>query len=546
MEDFSFNALMALAWANKLITGAVISTLLAAVLIKFYWDKVGYFLMRTWHGVPLVGTVARLARESTSTDQKQWLLSETSLCNNYYDYYQDVGEKSADYYNKCESYLDTIGEAGRRERPVWVLILIFLLILFEAVGFAYVLVPFINQNLSSNDQTYLGWMAAFLLSIISAGFAEAAGRAIHHNSLVNKARHWWEGDRDPNKVTPLKQIQPGVRIKETEKDEGGKDYNRILARLVTNQTVTPRHSWIIGCALVVIIMACAAFGIRAYQLKSMETDMVGNPSAFAEQSYESSASPFELPEESAAINDAATDSVLTDKMDAIRSASLITFVVLSVIYVAIQAVSVWLASIFGFAGVESKKAWEYTHRFNSAIELERWMETQRIKIAAHADHKLRMLQMKLAKRVTTDSNVQAALHGAQGRDFNAYVLRKQEEAGTHRTQPQPVSQTTESRPAAPRLAAAEPTAVVIPAPIIEPTVVANPPAQIAESAVVSIVSGQPVDTAPAVDLSALRSKDLTGYSDEQLATICRAKGYPLEAVLALRADQQLLKDFEGI
>ncbi|MFP6847640.1 MAG: hypothetical protein VCA57_02975 [Pseudomonas sp.] len=536
MEDFSFNALMALAWANKLLTGAVISTLLSAILIKVYWDKVGYFLMRVWHGIPLIGTVSRLASGSTSTDHKKWLLSEASLCNNYYDYYQDVGEKSSDYYNKCESYLDTIGEGDRRERPIWVLVLIFLLILFEAVGFAYVLVPFINQNLSSNDQAYLGWMAAFLLSIISAGFAEAAGRAIHHNSLVNKARHWWEGDQDENKVTPLKQVQPGVRIKETEKDEGGKDYNRILARIVTNQTVTPRHGWIVGCALVVVIMACAAFGIRAYQLKSIETEMVGNPSVFAEQSYESSASPFELPADSAAVNQEATNSTLTDKMDAIRSASLITFVVLSVIYVAIQAVSVWLASIFGFAGVESKKAWEYTHKFNNAVELERWMENQRGKIAAHADHKLRMLQMKLSKRTTTDSTVQTALKGAHGRDFNAYVLRMQEEAGTHRSQPQPsmpsAVQTAPSSPAAP--AQTTPAAVAATPEPAMPEVLAESPAPAAVAAPVT------------ADHNVLRNKDLTAYNDEQLGTICRAKGYDLDAVLAIRAEQQLLKDFEEV
>lgn len=529
MEEFSFNALMALAWANKLITGAVISTLLAAILIKVYWDKVGYFVMRVWHGVPLIGSVARLAGSSTSADNKKWLLSETSLCNSYYDYYQEVGEKNADYYNKCEAYLDAIGEGDRRERPLWVLVLIFLLILFEAVGFAYVLVPFINQNLSSNDQTYLGWMAAFLLSIISAGFAEAAGRAIHHNSLVNKARHWWESDPERGNA-PLKQ-QPGVRIKETDKDAAAKDYNRILARLNTNHTVTPKHGWIIGCALVVLIMACAAFGIRAYQLKSIETEMVGNPSVFAEQSYESDESPFELPDESAAVNQQAGDSTLTDKMDAIRSASLITFVVLSVIYVAIQAVSVWLASIFGFAGVESKKAWEYTHKFNNAAELERWMETQRIKISAHADHKLRMLQMKLSRRPTTNSDVQIAINGAQGRDFNAYVRRMQEENVTHKSV-EPVSAAASNvaastAPAAPRVA------VPVEEPHSQPAPTAAQPQ--AESA-----------AAPASALEALRNKDLTAYNDEQLRTICQAKGYDLSAVLALRTEQQLLKDFEGV
>lgn len=423
MQEFSFNALMALVWANKLISGAVLSTLLAIIAIKVYWEQVAYFVMRAWHGLPLIGTVARLARKNTSTDDHKWLLSETSLCNDYYDYYQDVGGKTSDYYNKCEGYLDAIGESDRRERPMWVLVLVFLLILFEAVGFAYVLVPFINQNLSSNDQTYLGWMAAFLLSIISAGFAEAAGRAIHHNTLVSKARHWWESD--PERGSQALKQQKTIRIEKTESDSEAKDYNRILARLNTNHTVTPKRGWIIGCALVVVIMACAAFGIRAYQLKSIETEMVGNPDVFAQQSAETSASPFELPDESATLNQQASDSTLTDKMDAIRSASLITFVVLSVIYIAIQAVSVWLASIFGFAGIESKKAWEYTHKFNNAAELERWMETQRIKISAHADHKLRMLQLKLSRRPTTDPEVAVAISGAQSRDFNAYVRRKQ-------------------------------------------------------------------------------------------------------------------------
>jgi hypothetical protein len=220
-------------------------------------------------------------------------------------------------------------------------------------------------------------------------------------------------------------------------------------------------------------------------------------------------------------------------MDAIRNASLITFVVLSVIYIAIQAVSVWLASIFGFAGVESKKAWEYTHKFNNAVELERWMENQRGKIAAHADHKLRMLQMKLSKRTTTDSNVQAALKGAHGRDFNAYVLRMQEEAGTHRSQPQP------SIPGATLAAAA-----------LQSVAVDEATLAVSQPTAPALTSDSPVElnhaASPTVDLSALRNKDLTAFSDEQLGTICRAKGYELDAVLAIRAEQQLLKDFEEV
>ncbi|TWR63266.1 hypothetical protein [Pseudomonas grimontii] len=58
-------------------------------------------------------------------------------------------------------------------------------------------------------------------------------------------------------------------------------------------------------------------------------------------------------------------------------------------------------------------------------------------------------------------------------------------------------------------------------------------------------AAHPEPVAPSVGIDALRSKDLTVYSEEQLATISRAKGHALEDVLALRAEQQLLKDFDA-
>lgn len=578
MEDLSFKALMALAAANKLISGAVVSTLLAVLLIKVYWEQVSYFAMRLWHGFPLIGTVARLSRRGIKLDAKGWLTNEAALCSNYWDYYDTIADKETDYYNKSEAYLDAIGEADRRERPAWVLILIFLLIMFEAVGFAYVLAPFINQNASSNDQTYLAWIGAFLLSILSAGLAEAAGRAIHKNSLVNKARHWWEIDPDKGNL-PLKQILPGFRIKNTDDDLHAKDYNRILARLSTNQTVTPRHGMIIGCIAVVLIMACAAFGIRAYQLKSIETEMVGNPNVFAEQNYEAAASPFELPSESAAVNQEAGDKTLEDRMDAIRSASLITFVVLSVIYIAIQAVSVWMASIFGFAGAESKKAWEYTHKFNSASELQRWMENQRTRIAGHADHKLRMLQMNLSKRPTTDRAVQEAISGAHGRDFNAYAERMQAEnlerdakaaakskvaaaAAAAAAQPAPVAQPAPApQPvvaaapvvAAPAVAEVAVAAPVAPAPVAPPVVapaVAAP--AVAETVVAAPVAPAPAAPAPVAapqaggGLEAMRGKDLTRFSEADLRRVAENKGLDVDAVLKIREEQILFKEFDGV
>jgi uncharacterized membrane protein (DUF485 family) len=519
MEDFSFNALTALLWAYKLTTSLVIATLIAAILIQVYWDKVGYFIMRIWHGVPLIGTVSSLSRESLTLDAHGWPKSEATLCDAYYSRYQDISEKNSVFFNKSESYLHTIGERGRRERPFWVFALIFVLIMFEAVGFAYVLVPFINQNLSSNDQAYMGWLFAFLLAVASAILAEVTGRSVHKNALVKKARHWWENDSSSDRPTPLKQLQPGIGIKDTYSDENGKDYNRILARIDTNHTVTAQYGWLLTTGTWVVIIAVAAFGIRTMQLKSIETEMVGSPNVFAEQSYEA-ASPFELPSDSADLNQQADNHTLTDKMDAIRKASLITFMVLSVIYIAIQITSIWLASIFGFAGVESKTAWKYTHKFTSAEALENWMENQRTKISAHADHKLNKLQLQLANRPTTNALQQTALANVHNRNFDTYLPRKSS--------------------AAKATAAANQSA-----PSITPAVADVTAASSAEPLpTVSPAAAEPLASTTGVET--LRSKDLTAYSEAQITTICQGKGYDLAAVLAIRAEQQLLKDFDSV
>ena len=72
-----------------------------------------------------------------------------------------------------------------------------------------------------------------------------------------------------------------------------------------------------------------------------------------------------------------------------------------------------------------------------------------------------------------------------------------------------------------------------------------PVAPVVAEVVAPIAAPEPAPVASPSNLDALRSKDLTAYSEEQLATISRAKGHALEDVLALRAEQQLLKDFDA-
>src|SRR3990167_11421430 len=127
----------------------------------------------------------------------------------------------------------------------------------------------------------------------------------------------------------------------------------MLARVKdVNAKVEPKYTAMICCAVFVLAMAVGAFVVRAKTLDSIETETVNSMRADASAQTDSGAgSPFELPESSQAVNEGAEEQTIQDKMDAIRGASLTTYVILSAIYLAIQGITLWLG---GGVQLESK------------------------------------------------------------------------------------------------------------------------------------------------------------------------------------------------
>ncbi|WP_305856637.1 hypothetical protein [Balneatrix alpica] len=429
MEELSiFQQLTHLLIANQLATGLLLGGLLSLILIVLNWDKVRYTAMRIWHGIPVIGSVSRLARKArvdeASIDKDGWLSSEKTLCEHYYSYYTNV-DKDPEYFRKCEDYLAKVTESGRRTSPLWVIPLSAFLLVLEAVGFAYVLGPFISREISANDLQLLTWSVASFLALISGFLAHIAGHQIHHNSLVKKARHWWTGDDPDTRDRQIGHVKP-LTIDSTYQDDKEKLYNQILARIPTNTDVTPSYKWIGLFVGVIIFIAIAAFWIRTEQLNALETILIADMKAEASAQV-SNSSPFELPAESAAINAKSTDQTITDRIEAEHRASLITFVVLSVIYVAIQLIALWLGIVYGFVGHHSKKAYNLTSRFDNADDMKRWMEQEKSRICSHANHKLRMLQHIIAGYSVSSSAAQASQRSAKDRDFISFVHIKEEQ-----------------------------------------------------------------------------------------------------------------------
>lgn len=427
MNEFSLAGLVAQMMANRLLTVSIASLIVAIVLAAIYWDTVCYFCRRVWHATPLIGTVARMARqvrdENGAANANGWRNAEINLCDEYLTRYLSVS-KDPEYFKKCEDYLAKVGEKGRRTKPFWVIPLMALLLVLEAVGFAYVIGPFVNREISSDNLQFLTWSVATFLALISGFLAHIAGHQIHQNSLVKKARHWWRGTDESKRDELIGKDIGQISIENSFNDTKGHGYNQIIARINTNEDVTVRHGWIYGFGVVIMLVAIAAFWVRTEQLNALEVDLVSDMKSEQVSKMESS-SPFELPKESA---DVARDSVnqsVDDKIGAEHRASLVTFGILSIVYVAIQFIALWLSLVFGFAGLSSYEAYAMTSRFQTSDEMIRWMERQRNLIAGHANHKLRMLQRKVAKMDMSSGGGETSNKNAAKRDFLAFVQIKQ-------------------------------------------------------------------------------------------------------------------------
>lgn len=523
MEDLSLAALKSLILANQMLTAGIISLLVSAVVVWKYWEQVSYFLIRVWHSLPLIGTVARLSRKPSSVDSDGWINHEVTLASVYYREFKKY-MKGPEAYNASLDYLAKAGEAGRSPRPAWVLFLVVGLVLIEAMGFAYVLAGWMNMDASTNDRHLLTAGTAILLAVASAVFAEAAGHTVHHNTLIARARHWWQGE-EPSKRSRTLKANKAINLEDSFSDSNSPDYEQLLARVKdVNSNVSRKFLWLIICGTFVTCMAIGAFVVRSATLDSIETEMVNSMRAEASAQDDSSVgSPFDLPEESQAINDEAQDATIEDKMAAIRQASLTTYVMLSLIYIAIQGISIWLASKYHFAGTHSHTAWRLTHEYATAEEMMGAMDQHRTAIASHADDKLRRLQTMLSSRDHTNSGVLGALEGENSahRNFLAYVEYKAGKV-TQKAVAQ-LAPAAQPAPVAPAAPVAQVARVEAPA---SPAVAATAPALIAE---------------PAAAIKASDFHDVTGLPEESLAAASRALNVTEAQLRDIREQQQALR-----
>ena len=97
----------------RIILGAIVLTIVAALLIRNFWDQVSFFWLRTKMNMPIIGKISRLSKQP-GRDESGWFHAEKDLCGEFRPYFADV-DKSPKFYDNCKSYLRKVGELGRKK-----------------------------------------------------------------------------------------------------------------------------------------------------------------------------------------------------------------------------------------------------------------------------------------------------------------------------------------------------------------------------------------------------------------------------------------------
>jgi hypothetical protein len=131
----------------------------------------------------------------------------------------------------------------------------------------------------------------------------------------------------------------------------------------------------------------------------------------------------------AALGTEASGKSAQDQIDALHRASLVTFAVLSGLFIFIQATSTYMALIFGFAGTHSRKAWELTHRFANADEFLRYHQSKARSIAVDAQQSLGALQGMMSSEFHVSGNDHGNTENRKlARTFDNYVQHERMKA----------------------------------------------------------------------------------------------------------------------
>lgn len=332
-----------------------------AIMIAVYFayrQQIDFWWMNFWYGIPIIGKAHRLSKDHSQASQSGWFNAERTLCK---DYKRFIHFKSREEFEKYQIYLRKAEDNGRTPTPLIIMLIMVVLVAAEGLGFSYMLAKILNSEGSANTHNLLMWAIVFVLATILAFITHAAGHQLYRTSLVKRSLIGWA---QANPKPDLSRIGLGLQDDQY-KDDELPDYVQVLARVGRNYS----YAMVIIAVMAITGIAVLSTGQRYFDFVEHQTEQTmgvseqgaanGNPFATGAAGSEG----LVIPNEVADSQKAAQQQGIADSRDAMKSGSIAGFLTLAIIFVVTQIVGMFAGYKWGFAGKESKSAFEATRGF---------------------------------------------------------------------------------------------------------------------------------------------------------------------------------------
>ncbi|OLQ94584.1 hypothetical protein BIY21_08775 [Vibrio ponticus] len=447
-------------------------------------------------------------------DDQRWFNSEREVCNSFLPFFDQYNADEY-HYEQSSRYLNKVGDTGIAPMKWYTWLGLSVMVLIEAAGFAYVLAGFTIQDGSESIQIQAAVGIALLISVLLVGFTHAMGGELYRNQQIGKVRlHWNHDPQKPGVIAP--DLNVGLKSKTNALDDNQPSWRQMANRL-SKANAGFTKSWTMSIVTIVFIsiVAVGATYVRGQVLEKLAIEEISGHEQEANSPFQVN-DPFaeSAPAELTAYNDEAEDKAFKDAINAHKKGGWMTFIMLAVIFAAMQAYSIYLGFKSTFSGKESSAAYDATYKFSNVNAYIEYYAAQQANVERVAQSVLSHLQSKIAinaQRSAGEQHVIYAANNPSSRNFlNYYKLRALKSAETPeliKTQYHDYQPTQQVAPqVAPQPLASEPAYQPVPETAPQPTMAA---------ATASVLSDVEI-------IHKVKNNDLDGLTDEQIVTALKA------------------------